>query len=382
VDRPSRGKLEPKTKGIIAKKHPLEDKAPEIANVRFVDSDTHVMDLIDLAAIVVVINSGVGLIALSCGKRVICCGQSYYSHPGLAVAVSSPDELVEAVKGGTPPDNEKRLRFFRYLIEEFYSFGSASYVTKTSPTGEKTRPVTRILFSSLRGLTPTPVHLGEPAAPVPLRAPLYFSFGGRDAIQERTNSVQWLLKKSKGAQAEGNIAEAIRLMEIAHQRAPNDKGLRSAVLDAAKTARENKNYAAAIALLEVAHRWAPDDGKIHRLLLEAGVERYGGPLVNVMVSSVSRLREQARQDFARGDYAAATRLFDILHLREPDKIEHLRCLAECYVQTGAKGLALKCLDEALRLSPGHKMIVRRKNNIRLPRWLQPLFPGKAFPVRR
>lgn len=412
-------KLDPKTHVIIAKKHPLEDREPEIPNVHFVEGDTHVMDLIDLAAVVVVINSGVGLIALSCGKPVICCGKSYYGHPGLAASASTPDELVEAVKAEILPDTEKRLRFFRYLIEDFYSFGSANYVTKTSQTGEKSRPVTRILFSSLRGLTSAPIMLGEPPGPVPLRAPLYFSFGGRDAIQEATSSIHWLLEKSKAAHANGDTAEAVRLLEIAHKRSPknkaifwmlvdmgkaacmigdhskavelfgiaqswaeHDKALPRIVLEEGKAALVRKDYAVAISLFELAHQWAPDDKNVYRLLLETGVERHGGPLVEMMTSSVFTLREKAREAYARRDYAEAILHFDILRLREPDKTEHLRCLAECHVRTGAKKLALKCLDEALRLSPGHKMILRRKSNIRLPRWLQPLFPGKPFPVNR
>lgn len=413
------GQLDPQSYVVVAKKHPLEVHEPSIKNVLFVDGDTHVMDLIDLASEIIVLNSGVGLIALSCGKPVICCGHSYYSHPGLARAVSSREELVEAVKVASGPDEEKRLRFFRYLIEDFYSFGSSSYVTKKTPTGEKSRPVTRILFSSLRGLTSMPIMLGEPPVPVPLRAPLYFSFGGREVIEEATASIHKLLDRSRAAWRGRDIAEAIRLLEIAKGRAPKNKAVYQALVDMGKSActnreygeavqlfgiarswvpddkavprilleagkveRTNNNYDAAMSLFETVHRWAPDDKIIYRLLLETGVERHGGPIAELMTGSVFALRERAREAYARGDHAEAIRLFDILHLREPGKAEHLRCLAECHVQTGARRLAMECLDEALRLSPGHKMILRRKRDLRIPQWLQPLFPGKPFPVNR
>ncbi len=47
---------------LIAKRHPLEVERPS-RNLQFVDDETHINDLIDLADAVLVVNSGVGLLA-------------------------------------------------------------------------------------------------------------------------------------------------------------------------------------------------------------------------------------------------------------------------------------------------------------------------------
>lgn len=407
--------LDPQTHLVLAKQHPLEIGEPSIPGVRFVAADTHVMDLIDLAASVVVINSGVGLIALSSGKPVICCGQAYYAHGGLARAVSSKEELAAAINETVMPDEEKRLRFFRYLVEDFYSFGAPSYVSGVGRKDDKIRRVTRIIFSSIRGLTDRPVELGTLPEQVPLRAALYFSYGGQDAVQKEAFSISRLIGMGSTAYANGDRVEAFRWFEAANRRQPNnknlsrvltalakeayaagereealrlmgavrdwvpkDRGAFRTLVDMGKAERAAGRYGGAVRLLDAAHAWFPDDKNLHRLLLEAGVERHGGPLVDMMVMPASELDARARAAFAKGDVKQATWLFEVLHMREPEDVEHLRCLAECHVRSGAKKRALECLGEALRLAPGNKRIMRRIRNVRVPRWLRPLFPDKPF----
>ncbi|MEW9617690.1 tetratricopeptide repeat protein [Shinella sp. S4-D37] len=407
--------LDPQTHLVLVKQHPLEGGEPSIPGVRFVAEDTHVMDLIDLAASVVVINSGVGLIALSSGKPVICCGQAYYAHDGLARAVSSKEELIAAVDETALPDEEKRLRFFRYLVEDFYAFGAPSYVSAVGRNDEKIRRVNRIIFSSIRGLTDRPVELGTLPGLVPLRAALYFSYGGQEAVQEETLSINRLIGMGNTAYANGDRAgalrwfeaanrrqpnnrnlaramaalgkdayaagqkdEALRLFAIAHDWTPDDRSLFRSLVDLGKAERAAGRHGEAVRLFEMAYSWAPDDRHLYRMLLETGVERHGGPLADMMLMPVSRLNERARAAFGRGDFKEATWLFEILHAREPKEVEHLRCLAECHVRTGARGRALQCLREALKLTPGNKRIMRRIRKVSLPRWLRPLFPGKPF----
>lgn len=407
--------LDPATHLVLAKKHPLEEEEPFIPGVRLVDPQTHVMDLIDLAAAVVVINSGVGLIALSAGKPVVCCGEAYYAHPGLARAVACKEDLAAAVMEAVLPDEEKRLRFLRYLVEDFYSFGAPGYVTGTGRNGETIRRVIRILFSSIRGLTPSPVGLGTLPQSVTTRAALYFSYGGQEAVQEETLSINRLIGMGNTAYANGDRAgalrwfeaanrrqpnnrnlaramaalgkeayaagqkdEALRLFAIAHDWTPDDRSLFRSLVDLGKAERAAGRHGEAVRLFEMAYSWAPDDRHLYRMLLETGVERHGGPLADMMLMPVSRLNERARAAFGRGDFKEATWLFEILHAREPKEVEHLRCLAECHVRTGARGRALQCLREALKLTPGNKRIMRRIRKVSLPRWLRPLFPGKPF----
>ena len=516
--------LDPQDYLVLAKKHPLEENMPSIPNVRFVEPDTHIMDLIDLAAAIVVINSGVGLIGLSNGKPVICCGDAYYAHPGLARAVSDRQELAVAVREARRPDEEKRLRFFRYLIEDFYSFGAPRYSVKMNKHGDRIRSVTRIVFSSIRGIG-DPIELGRPPRPISLKAALYFSFGGREAVQAETTPINKLIEMGLAAYLAGDSVEADRLFEIANRRKPNNRSLSRAIVQIAEAvyqagqqdeairllekardwvpedrntlnvtlglaeaaqqtryaeafrlleithdwapedkrplrmviamgksacqagqfdealrlletahgwapkdknlyrfaidsgnsayqaghhreavrffeaahawapnnkgplraltkfgeeARSAGDHAQAVRLLEIAHGWAPADKKLHRDLLESGVQRHGGPLAELIIASSSALKDRARKAFARADLREATLLFTVLHLREPQKIDHLRCLAECYLNSDGRGQAEQCLEEALSLAPDNKSIRRRLEYVRSPWWRRRFKRDKAF----
>lgn len=381
-----------------------------IENVVFVGDGAPIADLIDLAASVVVFDSGLGLTALAKGKPVICCGETFYAQPGLARAVSGREELVVAVKEALLPDEDKRLRFLRYLIEDFYSFG----VSRQIPSGAGELG-TRILFSVIRGLTEVPVVLGVVPKNVSLKAPLYFSFGGRDAVQEETNAINTLIRMGSAAFARGDGDEAFRLFSAANRRqpvnrslsraltemgkaahtagrrdeaawlfetarrwVPDDRGAARMLIDLAKAARAAGDYEDAARLFETAYGWLPEDRNLHKLLLETGVQRYGGPFVDWMILPTARLSEKAREAFAAGDYREATQLFEALRTREPDEVEHLRCLAECYLERGAKNLALECLEEGLKRLPENKRLKRRRRDAALPQWLRRFFPGKPF----
>ncbi|MGJ7043185.1 putative glycosyltransferase involved in capsule biosynthesis/tetratricopeptide (TPR) repeat protein [Shinella sp. BE166] len=323
--------LDPADYAVLVKKHPLEVEAPDIPNVVFVNGDTHIQDLIEIAHTVTVINSGVGLIALGCGKPVVCCGDAYYAHPGLARTATSPAELVATVKEATAPDAEKRLRFFHYLVRNFYSFGKAKYVDRKNKSGGGSRLASRIHFSTLRGLTETPIELGMPPNRVTARAPLYYSYGG---------------------------ATAVKLASTPLKR----------IVETGKEARTRRDYEEAAALFAIARDRDPENLSFQREFLEIGVQRYGGVLEEMLSAPVQALNEKGEAAFSRGDVAEASRIFEMLHLREPHNPRHLRSLAECYLQDGAKARAIRCLDQALALKPGDKGISRRLMEIQRSWW--------------
>lgn len=335
--------LDPADYAVLVKKHPLEVEAPDIPNVVFVDGGTHIQDLIEIAHAVTVINSGVGLIALGCGKPVVCCGDAYYAHPGLARTAASPAELVATVEEAVAPDAEKRLRFFHYLARNFYSFGKAKYVARKNQSGGGSRLASRIHFSTLRGLTETPVELGTPPNRVTARAPLYYSYGGAAAVKLASTP----LKK---------------------------------IVETGKEARTRRDYEEAAAMFAIARDRDPENLSFQRQLLEIGVQRYGGVLEEMLSTSVQALSEKGEAAFSRGDVAEASRIFEMLHLREPHNSRHLRCLAECYLQDGAKARAIRCLEQALALKPGEKGIVRRLEEIRRSWWQRLGRKEKPFPV--
>ncbi len=105
---------------IVAKRHPLEVDQPGLDVIWA--NESHVHDLLDVADAVLLVNSGVGVLALAHGKPVLVAGTALYGHPGLSVQVRSAADVMAAL-GRFRPDEEKVLRFIHYLVFEFYSFG-------------------------------------------------------------------------------------------------------------------------------------------------------------------------------------------------------------------------------------------------------------------
>jgi predicted glycosyltransferase involved in capsule biosynthesis len=167
---------------VVVKKHPLESVRPPLSGVVFAPDEAHINDLIELADKVVVINSGTGLIAAALGKPVICCGDAFYQHDGIAFAAASSHELATLAQRDLHVDSETCLRFVKYLSQDFYSYGPSQYEERNGEGGSSIRIATRILFSVIRGLGADEVRLGEPSKGVSLDAPLFYSFGGRAAI--------------------------------------------------------------------------------------------------------------------------------------------------------------------------------------------------------
>lgn len=111
---------------FLLKKHPLETAyfSFESENIGYVTDSTNFYDLIEMSDAVLLINSGVGLNALAFEKKVICAGQAFYAHDGLAVHANSVQAAQDLLLSPTAnPDYEKISRFFHHLITKVYSFG-------------------------------------------------------------------------------------------------------------------------------------------------------------------------------------------------------------------------------------------------------------------
>lgn len=174
--------VDPTRYAIVVKKHPLETQRPSIEGAIFAPDDAHIKDLIELAEKVLVINSGTGLIAAALGKPVICCGAAFYDHEGMTFNAPSREELLRLAQEDLKTSEETRLRFMKYLIFDFYSFGKAEYIEKVEADGSMRRLARKTVYSSIRGLTTGPILLGEVPQGVSLDAPLFYSYGGRKAI--------------------------------------------------------------------------------------------------------------------------------------------------------------------------------------------------------
>ncbi|MDX0789218.1 capsular biosynthesis protein [Sinorhizobium medicae] len=174
--------IDPTRYAIVVKKHPLETQRPSIEGAIFAPDDAHIKDLIELADKVLLINSGTGLIAAALGKPVICCGAAFYDHEGITFNASSVEELLRLAQEDLETSEETRLRFIKYLVFDFYSFGKAEYIEKVEADGSMRRIARKTVYSSIRGLTSGPILLGESPQGVSLDAPLFYSYGGRKAI--------------------------------------------------------------------------------------------------------------------------------------------------------------------------------------------------------
>jgi tetratricopeptide (TPR) repeat protein len=204
-----------------------------------------------------------------------------------------------------------------------------------------------------------------------------FAIANRRQLANK-NLSRAMTEAGKVAHAAGERDEAARLFETARRWVPDGRGAARPLIELAKAVRLAGDYEDADRLFEIAYRWLPEDRNLHKLLLETGVQRHGGPLADWMILPAGKLSEKAREAFAAGDYRKATQLFEALRAREPDEVEHLRCLAECYLKRGADALALECLDEALKRLPENKRLQRRRRDAALPQWLRWFFPGRPF----
>ena len=168
---------------IICKNHPLERDLEKIDGVLYVKDDTHINDLLDLADKVLLMNSGVGLLASAFKKPVICVSNAFYAHEGIAWTASSKEEMIELVNKDLHVDYEKVQRFYSYLVNNFYSFGKSSYVKTKADDGSDRKIIHDIQFKNICLPNVTNISLGEPPRGTSLDAPLFYSFGGRTGIK-------------------------------------------------------------------------------------------------------------------------------------------------------------------------------------------------------
>lgn len=107
---------------ILVKKHPLSDIDEQIDNVIFVN-DVNIKDLIDISDFILLMNSGVGVLALLWNKPVLYTSKAFYGHDKINIKVNTSSDVISVLERGFNPDREKCLRFIAYLIGSFYSFG-------------------------------------------------------------------------------------------------------------------------------------------------------------------------------------------------------------------------------------------------------------------
>lgn len=107
---------------IVAKKHPLETVRPR-CNVRFVADEENINSLIELSDMILVVNSGVGLLGSVWNKPVLHAGEAFYAHHDLNRAVRTYQDVVYNLVRPFVVNEETRDRFIWHLRTRVYSFG-------------------------------------------------------------------------------------------------------------------------------------------------------------------------------------------------------------------------------------------------------------------
>lgn len=122
---------------MVVKQHPLATE--QVALPSALNGDAfHINDLLTAADAVCVYNSGVGLLALAAQKPTFYYGRAFYGLDGLCRRFENARWLCDALAQPDPPDRELMLRFYSYLINDFYSFADwTGSVAKASSTSNK-----------------------------------------------------------------------------------------------------------------------------------------------------------------------------------------------------------------------------------------------------
>ena len=177
-------KLDPNIWMLVGKKHPLENVSPDIPGLIFAGDDTHIHDLLALADYVVVLNSGVGLLASLFNKPTIYLGEAFYGLEGINHYAKNASGIVNLLAQDiSRPNQELVERFTYHLIEHVYSFGKSSYTEiLRKEDGGKLSLVNDILFENIRGLSKPPIFIGPTIPELDLDEALFFGFGGRKKI--------------------------------------------------------------------------------------------------------------------------------------------------------------------------------------------------------
>lgn len=168
---------------VICKNHPLDADLPRIEGVLYVEPTTHIHDLLELADKVLLMNSGVGVLAMAFNKPVICASNSFYCHAGICWAAASVEQALSLVQSDLRPSAERIKQFYFHLLSRIYSFGISEYRPTVAADGSRRRTVAHITFSSIKFPGRRPVNLGAAPRGVSLDAPIFQSFGGRAGIK-------------------------------------------------------------------------------------------------------------------------------------------------------------------------------------------------------
>lgn len=132
---------------VVCKKHPLENITPMLEYARWVDSNIHFLDLVNLSDAVALINSGVGVYSMMMEKPCYIFGDAFYSHYKLNKEVKDSLELVDfLINNSFSVCPDTMFRFIYYLRNSYYSYGVPKTYIRNEKDGSKSTITKGISF--------------------------------------------------------------------------------------------------------------------------------------------------------------------------------------------------------------------------------------------
>jgi len=105
---------------ILIKNHPLSKDKIQVENTINVDS-YHIKSVLSITDYVLLINSGVGVLAMSYNIPVMYCGKVFYSHDDINISVNNINDIMNVITKGFTLSEEKVIRFYKFLLVNYYS---------------------------------------------------------------------------------------------------------------------------------------------------------------------------------------------------------------------------------------------------------------------
>ena len=175
---------------VCYKNHPLEPNKVKIEGAICVD-EFHINDLIEASSMVLLMNSGCGVLSLIYGKPVLHCSEAQYDNLKFNRYVSTSEEVLKYCTEPFDFDQKAALSFLYYLVFEFYSFAENICIKRKDKPDSW--PVAlyfkKIVFADGR----TVIYGRNPAKAVWIKSSLF------DRYRSYINDVFLTAKKKKNA---------------------------------------------------------------------------------------------------------------------------------------------------------------------------------------
>ncbi len=128
---------------LIFKNHPLSDVTEEVPGA--IDAGAaHIKDILSVTDCTLLMNSGVGVLSILFNVPCLYTAQAFYADDALNRQAVTADEVLTFLASGFSVEQDSRLRFISYLIDDFYCFGSFTVIERQRDSRARITATTNI----------------------------------------------------------------------------------------------------------------------------------------------------------------------------------------------------------------------------------------------